>query len=78
MYGLLQERRVGQHKLPDNVMVIAAGNTVEDGAIAYEMGTALSDRLIHLHLVADPQSDWLEQYAAPKGPCPRCDCFFAQ
>ncbi len=74
VYGLLQERRVGQHRLPDNVMVIAAGNTVEDGAIAYEMGTALSDRLIHVHVVADP-SDWLERYAAPKGLAPAVTAF---
>ncbi|MEM8553255.1 MAG: MoxR family ATPase [Pseudomonadota bacterium] len=62
VYGLLQERRVGQHRLPDNVLIIAAGNTVEDGAVAYEMGTALSDRLIHLHVQANAK-DWLEHYA---------------
>lgn len=74
VYGLLQERRVGQHHLPDSVMIVAAGNTVEDGAIAYEMGTALSDRLIHIHVQADPQ-DWLEQYAAPKGLAPAVTAF---
>lgn len=74
VYGLLQERRVGQHHLPDCVMVIAAGNTVEDGAIAYEMGTALSDRLIHLHVQADPK-DWIENYAAPKGLAPAVTAF---
>ena len=36
VYGLLQERRVGRHRLPDRVMVIAAGNRVEDGAITGE------------------------------------------
>lgn len=74
VYGLLQERRVGQHKLPANVMILAAGNTVEDGAIAYEMGTALSDRLIHMHVVADPR-DWLENYAAPKSVSPAVMAF---
>ena len=64
VYGLLQERRVGAHVLPDSCLVIAAGNTVEDGAIAYEMGTALSDRLIHLHLTASAQ-DWIANYALP-------------
>lgn len=66
VYGLLQERRVGPHHLPDNTFVIAAGNMAEDGAIAYEMGTALSDRLIHLHIVATA-SDWLENYAVRAG-----------
>ena len=66
VYGLLQERRVGRHQLPDAVMIIAAGNRVEDGAIAYEMGTALSDRLIHMTVAANPD-DWLTHYAIPAG-----------
>ncbi|MEM7061241.1 MAG: MoxR family ATPase [Pseudomonadota bacterium] len=66
VYGLLQERRVGPHRLPDSTFVVAAGNTAEDGAIAYEMGTALSDRLVHLHVVAIA-TDWLENYAIRKG-----------
>ncbi|MEO0830690.1 MAG: MoxR family ATPase, partial [Pseudomonadota bacterium] len=37
VYGLLQERRVGRHTLPLSVFVVAAGNQVEDGAIAYDM-----------------------------------------
>lgn len=66
VYGLLQERRVGRHRLPDSVFIVAAGNTVEDGAIAYEMGTALSDRLIHMTVQADPE-DWLKSYAPAAG-----------
>lgn len=74
VYGLLQERRVGQHALPDNTFIVAAGNTVEDGAIAYEMGTALSDRLIHLNLRAEA-SDWLASYAVPQGLHPSVTAF---
>ncbi|MEM9049022.1 MAG: MoxR family ATPase [Pseudomonadota bacterium] len=66
VYGLLQERRVGQHRLPDAVFLIAAGNMVEDGAIAYEMGTGLSDRLVHL-IVQASAADWLERFAVPRG-----------
>jgi hypothetical protein len=66
VYGLLQERRVGRHRLPGNVMIVAAGNQVEDGAIAYDMGTALSDRLIHM-IVQASAADWLENYAIPAG-----------
>ncbi len=66
VYGLLQERRVGPHRLPQSCFVVAAGNTVEDGAIAYEMGTALSDRLVHLQLTAEAD-DWLAGYAVPQG-----------
>lgn len=66
VYGLLQERRVGQHRLPDSVFVVAAGNSVEDGAVAYEMNTALSDRLIHMRVAASAP-DWLQNFATPRG-----------
>lgn len=74
VYGLLQERRVGRHTLPDNVFVVAAGNTVEDGAVAYEMGTALSDRLVHLHVTANAK-DWLKRYAVDKALHPAVTAF---
>jgi len=74
VYGLLQERRVGRHRLPDSVMIIAAGNRVEDGAIAYDMGTALSDRLIHMIVQAAPE-DWLKTYAIPAGIHPSVAAF---
>ena len=66
VYGLLQERRVGNHRLPPSVFIVAAGNAVEDGAVAYDMGTALSDRLIHL-LIRAEASDWVDRYALPRG-----------
>ncbi len=74
VYGLLQERRIGRHALPDCVLIVAAGNAVEDGAIAFEMGTALSDRLIHMLVRADPV-DWLDNYAAPRGLHPAVTAF---
>jgi hypothetical protein len=74
VYGLLQERRVGRHRLPDSVMIVAAGNRVEDGAIAYDMGTALSDRLIHMIVQAAPE-DWLKHYAIPAGIHPSVAAF---
>ena len=74
VYGLLQERRVGRHVLPEGTFIVAAGNTVEDGAIAYEMGTALSDRLIHLSVVAEP-TDWLSGYGVPRGLHPSVTAF---
>jgi len=65
VYGLLQERRVGQHKIPEATIIIAAGNTVDDGAVAYEMGTAISDRLVHLVVQANPE-DWINSFAIQK------------
>jgi len=74
VYGLLQERRVGQYALPASTFIVAAGNMVEDGAIAYEMGTALSDRLIHLSLRAEA-GDWLASFAVPQGVHPAVTAF---
>jgi hypothetical protein len=74
VYGLLQERRVGRHRLPDSVLIVAAGNRVEDGAIAHDMGSALSDRLIHMTVQADPE-DWLRHYAVPAGIHPAVAAF---
>ncbi|MFP4240302.1 MAG: AAA family ATPase [Rhodosalinus sp.] len=74
VYGLLQERRVGRHRLPPSVLVVAAGNTVEDGAVAYDMGTALSDRLIHLAVRASAE-DWLTNYAPRRGIAPAVTAF---
>ncbi|MGH0002579.1 hypothetical protein ACQU0X_21080 [Pseudovibrio ascidiaceicola] len=66
VYGLAQERRVGTHVIPDTTMTVAAGNTVVDGTVAYEMGTAISDRLIHMEVQADP-ADWLKSFALGQG-----------
>jgi len=74
VYGLLQERRVGRHVLPESVFVVAAGNAVEDGAVAYEMGTALSDRLVHMTVRASA-ADWLDNFAVPKGLHPAVTAF---
>ncbi|MBY4891353.1 MoxR family ATPase [Rhodobacteraceae bacterium N5(2021)] len=74
VYGLLQERRVGRHVLPDTVFIVAAGNTVDDGAVAYEMGTALSDRLVHIVVLADTE-DWLKSYAPNAGIHPTVAAF---
>lgn len=74
VYGLLQERRIGQFLIPDATMILAAGNAVEDGAVAYEMGSALSDRLIHMVVMAEPE-DWLRNFAVPRGLHPAVSAF---
>src|SRR5208282_4975213 len=58
-YQLVLDRRIGPHKLPDKWMVVAAGNAPEDGAISYKMGSALSDRFVHIHIIASP-NDWVD------------------
>lgn len=49
-YSLILDRRVGHYALPDGWMVVAAGNASFHGAVSHDMGTALADRLFHLHV----------------------------
>jgi len=49
-YSLILDRRVGDYRLPDGWMIVAAGNAAFHGAISYDMGTALADRLFHFHV----------------------------
>ena len=49
-YSLILDRRVGHYRLPDGWQVIAAGNASFHGAVSHDMGTALADRLFHLHV----------------------------
>lgn len=55
-YKLILDRMVGQKRLHSRCMVACAGNNMEDEAVVYEMSSALSSRLIHLHLRSDFES----------------------
>lgn len=55
-YQIALDRTVGEHKLPDNCIVIAAGNRVTDKSVAYKMPKALANRLMHLEVSTDIQS----------------------
>ena len=49
-YQITLDRVVGEHRLPDNCIVIAAGNRVTDKSVAYKMPKALANRLMHLQV----------------------------
>ena len=68
-YKLVLDRMVGSHKLHDKCAIVLAGNLETDGAITFEMSTALQSRLMHLELVIDKQ-EWLD-WAATAGMDPR-------
>jgi hypothetical protein len=50
---LVNERRVGEFKLPDNVVLVAAGNRTSDRAGTNNMPSHLKDRLLFLEVEAD-------------------------
>ena len=49
-YQLILNRRVGNYKLPDNVVIIAAGNRESDKGVTYRMPSPLANRFVHLEM----------------------------
>ncbi len=49
-YQITLDRVVGEHKLPENCIVVAAGNRVTDKSVAYKMPKALANRLLHINV----------------------------
>ena len=58
-YELVLDRRCGDYKLPDNVVVFAAGNRESDRGVTYRLATPLANRLLHFELKVDYDS-WLD------------------
>ena len=58
-YQLILNRRIGQYKLPDNVLIIAAGNREADKGVTYRMPAPLANRFVHLELVVG-WDDWFQ------------------
>jgi MoxR-like ATPase len=58
-YQLILNRRVGQYKLPDNVMIVAAGNREADKGVTYRMPAPLANRFIHLEMAVS-FDDWFQ------------------
>lgn len=52
-YQLILNRRVGTYKLPDNVVIVAAGNRESDKGVTYRMPAPLSNRFVHLEMTID-------------------------
>ena len=49
-YQITLDRVVGEHKLPENCIVIAAGNRTTDKSVAFKMPKALANRMMHLEI----------------------------
>lgn len=59
-YQITLDRTVGEHKLPDNCIVIAAGNRITDKSVVYNMPKALANRLCHFDIKEETTAwhDW--------------------
>jgi hypothetical protein len=59
-YQLVLNRRIGKYVLPDNVVMIAAGNRESDKGVTFRMPTPLANRFVHVEMKVDfaTWQDW--------------------
>ena len=55
-YQITLDHTCGEHALPENCLVIAAGNRLSDRSTAYRMPKALANRLLHIEVRPDSTS----------------------
>lgn len=58
-YQLILNRRLGKYVLPDNVVIVAAGNRESDKGVTFRMPSPLANRFVHLEVRCDYDS-WNE------------------
>ena len=58
-YQLILNRKVGSYVLPDNVLIVAAGNRDADKGVVYRMPAPLANRFVHLEMKVD-FDDWFQ------------------
>ena len=58
-YQLTLNGRIGEYVLPDNVVIVAAGNRESDKGVTYRMPTPLANRFVHFEVRVDFDS-WLD------------------
>jgi hypothetical protein len=58
-YSLINDRRLGEYRLPHGSVVVGAGNRAQDQAIVKPMSSALMNRMLHVELKPTAR-DWLD------------------
>jgi hypothetical protein len=58
-YSLINDRRLGEYRLPHGSVVVGAGNRAQDSAIVKPMSSALMNRMLHVELRPTAR-DWLD------------------
>lgn len=73
-YQLINERRVGEHVLMDNVRVVAMGNREGDRGVTSKQPLPLANRFTHVELIVD-RDEWID-YAIGVGLPEECVGFY--
>lgn len=64
-YQIILDRALGEHQLPEDTILIAAGNNMNDGGIVNVMPTPLKNRFVHIDVSVDDE-EWA-QWAVTHG-----------
>ena len=67
-YQLILNRRIGKYELPENVVIVAAGNRESDKGVTFRMPTPLANRFLHQEMKVDFPSwqEWAVQNSIHK------------
>ena len=67
-YQLILNGRLGTYHLPDNVLIVAAGNRESDKGVSFRMPMPLANRFVHLEVRSDYDSwnEWAVQHRLHK------------
>ena len=57
-YQLILDRKLGDYSLPENFVIISAGNRLEDKANVFDLPTPLANRFTHIELSIPTVEDW--------------------
>lgn len=66
-YQLVNDRRIGEHELMDNVVIICAGNRAQDRGVTNRFPAPLANRMTHAELAPDIKSwsKWAQEAGKP-------------
>jgi hypothetical protein len=53
-YQLILDRKLGNYTVPDNWMLISAGNRLGDRSVSFRLPSALANRFTHLDIIVEP------------------------
>lgn len=64
-YQLVLDRKLGEYEVPENCLIIAAGNRETDGGVTFRMLTPIANRFVHFNL--EPNFDDWQRHALLSG-----------
>jgi hypothetical protein len=64
-YQIFLDRALGEEKLPDDTVIVAAGNNLTDGGVVNQMPTPLKNRILHIDVDVNDE-EWC-QWAIKSG-----------